>query len=445
MGEGTFVKPIIQAPDSWQSMNEGRATTSSQVDSSNAREEAVPNTSAKSRWLARSGGLDWILIGTVVGLVLFGLVMVYSSSTKFSTEMNQPVSYFLLRQSMWALISTVIAVGLAIIDYHIFKRLSILLMLVTIIMLIAVALFGDRTYGAIRSLIEGSIRPSELAKLVIIIYISVWLNSKREVLNDMSLGLFPLIAILGLTSGLILIQPDISAAITVFVLGGTLFFLCGGEWRQIVLVLVVTALLGWIVVNLYPTGIDRITGHLIGLYDPNQAKYHVKLALEAIVNGGLFGVGIGRGSTKFTGLPVPLTDSIFAVIIEELGLVGAGLTILAYLIILWRGLSIAKQAKDHLGAIMAGGITIWIALEAILNMGVMVNMLPHAGNALPLISYGGTNLLVTLAGIGIVINISRVSNQKSKQGGNPFGAVVDLRWRDRRRRVSRPGRLAGFR
>ena len=126
---------------------------------------------------------------------------------------------------------------------------------------------------------------------------------------------------------------------------------------------------------------------------------------------GIFGVGIGHSSTKFTGLPVAPTDSIFAVIAEETGLIGTGFVILAYVVFLWRGLAIARRAPDKLGALLASGITIWIVIEAMLNMAVMVNLLPQAGNALPLISYGGTSLTITLAAIGILMNISRLSRQ----------------------------------
>jgi cell division protein FtsW len=395
-----------------------------------------------ARARAAQAGVDWILIGTVLALVLFGLLMVYSAGPKFAMAIKREHDFFLKRQAIWAIVGLVAMFVASRFNYHWLRRLTVLIMIGTLAMLGAVALIGDTTLGSNRSIFSGSIRPSELAKLVTIIYMSVWLYAKREVLNDIFLGLVPLMVILGLTGGLILIQPDFSAAITVILLGGILFFLAGGEWRQIALVLVVSVLLGWLVVNVYPTGIKRIADYLAGLRDPLNASYHVQRSLEAIINGGFFGVGIGHGSTKFTGLPVAPTDSIFAVIAEEVGLLGAGAVIAAYVVILWRGLFIASRAKDQLGALLASGITIWLVIEAMLNMAVMVNLLPHAGNALPLISYGGSSLFVTLAGIGILLNVARMSDQDSN-GGNSLGPVIDLRWRDRRRRVSRPGHPAG--
>lgn len=394
----------------------------------------------------RRQGVDWILIAVTIALTLFGLVMVYSAGPKVAQLGNNPDDYYLKRQLLWAVISFIAAGILSYIPYRLYIRLTVPMMFVTLLSLVAVVILADTTFNANRSLLSGSIRPSELAKLVTIIYVSVWLYSKLDVLNDMSFGLVPLMLILGLTGGLILVQPDISAAITVIVLGGILFFLADGEWRQIGLVLAFTVLIGWIVVNIYPTGMSRIMNYISGLRDPMQASYHVKRSLEAIINGGLFGVGIGHGSTKFTGLPVAHTDSIFAVIAEETGLIGSAIVIAAYLVILWRGLSIASNAPDKLGSLLASGITVWITMEALLNIAVMVNLLPHAGNALPFISYGGSNLLITLSGIGILLNISRSSGEKdSYKGGGPFGAVVDLRWRDRRRRVSRFGRTPGAR
>ena len=462
MGEGTYVRTVIDLPEEWQTPSERRNAPPSPP---RTGQPAPPRTiwpgqnrdaDSPARAQARArAGLDWLLIGTVTALVLFGLVMVYSSSTKFSADIDQPVYYFLLRQAQWVAISAIVAVGLSFFDYHRFQRWSILLMIATLISLVFVVSMGAVTYGAIRSVSGGSIRPSELAKLVTILYVSVWLNAKRDVLNEISLGLIPLMMILGFTGGLILIQPDLSAAMTVILLGCILFFLGGGEWRQIIMVAAAAVVLGWIVVNLYPTGVDRISRYLDGLSNPLEASYHVQRSLEAIINGGVLGVGIGHGSTKFTGLPVALTDSIFAVVTEETGLLGAGAIIAAYMILLWRGLSIARRAEDSLGALIASGITVWIAIEGLINMAVMVNLLPHAGNALPFISYGGTHLLVTMAGIGILMNISRASSQPDhaggahrlgrNQGGNPFGAVIDLRWRDRGRRISRSGRPTGSR
>ena len=331
-----------------------------------------------------------------------------------------PADYFLFRQLIWAGIGVVVIIVLTLLNYHIYQRLTLPMMAVTLILLVVTMIVGESTLGSVRSIWGGSIRPSELAKLVTIIYVSVWLYAKKDVLNNITLGLLPLMVILGIMGGLIILQPDLSAALTVIMLGGLLFFLAGGEWRQLALVLAITVFVGWLVVNIYPVGRSRVSSYLGGLQDPMNASYQVRRCLEAIVNGGVFGVGIGRSSTKFTGLPVAHTDSIFAIIAEETGLVGTGLLILAYLVILWRGLSIAKNAPDQLGRLLASGISFWIMMEAVINMGVMANLLPQAGNALPFISYGGSSLLMTLAGVGILLNIGRSSRAEPTTRRNKF-------------------------
>jgi cell division protein FtsW len=263
----------------------------------------------------------------------------------------------------------------------------------------------------------------------------------------MSMGLLPLMLIMGVTGGLIFIQPDFRASVTVVVLGSLMFFIAGGAWRQIIFTMVTASLVGALVVKLYPTGMDRVNFYWAGLQNPLEASYHVQRSLGAIINGGIFGVGIAHGSTKFTGLPVAHTDSIFAVIAEEVGLLGSGVLIIAFILLLWRGLKIANNAPDPFGSLLASGITIRIVVEAMLNMAVMVNLLPQAGNALPFISYGGSNLTMTLAAIGILMNIARQSseNKNKTDGGNSFGSVVDMRWRDRRWGVPRTGRTPGSR
>jgi cell division protein FtsW len=274
---------------------------------------------------------------------------------------------------------------------------------------------------------------------MVIIYLCFWLDSKKESMNKLTFGLLPLMAIVGGTAGFILMQPDISAAATVILLGGIMFFIAGGKLRQILLVLAVGGLLGFLVVKAFPTASTRLSDYWNGLQNPEQASDHVKWSLEAIINGGVFGVGIGRSTTKFIGLPVASTDSIFAVIAEEMGLVGAFITLGLYIAFIWRGLTIANRAKDDLGKWLAGGITIWIAVEAIINIGVLVNLLPFAGNALPFISSGGSSLVTVFAGIGILFSIARQSKLEPvvSERSVPH-AVVDLRRGDRRGSVSRP-------
>ena len=388
---------------------------------------------------------DLILIAAVVALGIIGLLMLYSASTDFARLIKKPPTYLFNKQLLWIAIGTVAAFLLSNINYHHWRKLALPLMFVTVVALIAILFINDVRNNAVRSFVGGSIQPSELAKLATIIYLSVWLYSKREYLHDTQLGLIPLAIILGAIGGLIVIEPDISAAVTVFILGGLLFFLAGGELRQIVLFCIVALAVGWLVVKFSPTGQNRFGPYLAGLKDPLKSSSHVLWSLEAVYKGRLFGVGIGNATTKLIGLPYAATDSIFAVVVEELGLLGALVLISLYGVLLWRGLAISAKAPDMLGSVMAAGLTFWIVIEAAINMAVMVGLLPFAGNALPFISAGGSNLICTMSAIGILLGISRQSGKKvpvEKNERRSYSASVDLRRRDRRRSVSRPGRPA---
>lgn len=384
----------------------------------------------------------------VITLFAVGLLMVYSASWQMARSQGNAEYDMVLRQLVIGIAGMAAMVVITFIDYHRLRRWVVPGMVFIALLLVAVLLFGQSDGSSPRrGLFAGSVQPSEFAKLMIIIYLAFWLDSKKETMDHLTFGLIPLLAIVGCTAGLILAQPDVSAAATIIVLGGILFFIAGGKLHQILLVVGITAVLGFVVVKLSTTASTRLLDYWNGLQNPEQASDHVKWSLEAIINGGVFGVGIGRSTTKFIGLPVASTDSIFAVIAEETGLLGAFAVIALYLAFIWRGLVIAQRAHDQLGKWLAGSITIWIALEAVINTGVLVNLLPFAGNALPFISAGGSSLVTVFAGVGLLFGIAR----QSKLDPSPVSerssshAVVDLRRGDRRGGVPRPVRPSGTR
>jgi cell division protein FtsW len=382
------------------------------------------------------------LLIAVVALAVFGLSMLYSSSWDFSLGAYGDAMYMFNRQLTWLGLGLVIALILAFFDYHHWRKLVVPAMGLTVILLVTVLFMNGIRFGAKRAILGGSVQPSELAKLVSILYLSVWLYAKQEYLHDISLGLIPLGVILGVVGGLIYQQPDLSAAATVLMLGGLLFFLAGGDLKQIGVLLVVATLAAWFVASISLTGQQRVADFVAGIKDPLQASYHVRRSFEAIVNGGWFGVGLGQSQSKLTGLPVPPTDSVFAVVVEELGWFGAVGLIFLYGFLIWRGLVIARRAPDMLGTLLASGLAIWIALEALVNMAVMVGLLPFAGNALPFISAGGSNLVATLAALGILFNISRQKGEGtiSDDEWRSYSAVANLRWGNGRRSLSRARR-----
>lgn len=398
---------------------------------------------------AAYGHVDLPLVLVLIVLGAFGLMMVFSASWDFSQAVYDSPTYIFFKQILFMAAGVSVAYVLSRVDYHIFKESKVLLAImgVTIVLLIIVLFVREVRLGAVRTLFQGSIQPSELAKMVTVLYLSVWLYTKRESLHDINLGLIPMATILGFIGGLIYLQPDLSATGTIFLLGGLLFFLAGGDLRQIVFLIIIALATGWIVVQFSSTGRERLAAYMSGLEDPMQSSYHVRRSLEAIVNGGWFGVGIGKARTKLTGLPVPPTDSIFAVVTEELGLFGALGVVVLFGLFIWRGLRISYKAPDMLGTLIGAGLTIWIGVEAFMNMSVIVGLFPFAGNALPFVSAGGSNLIVSLAAVGILMNIARQGNGKPQtqtqtnvEERRSFSATADLRRRNGRRGLSRTGR-----
>jgi cell division protein FtsW len=336
---------------------------------------------------------------------------------------------------MWHMAAGMAALAFyARLDYQ-KMRISVVavgMLLITLIVLVLVLVFGID-----RGLRAGSYQPSELAKLVIIIYLAVWLASKKETLRDFWHGMAPFAVVVGLVAGLIVLQPDISAAATVLVIGGLMFFLAGADMLQLGGALVIAALAGRIVIQFYATGQQRIEEYIAGLRDITEGSWHVLQATVAFVDGGIFGVGLGAGNGKFAYLPVPHTDSVFAVVGEELGLVGSLALVALFVMLSWRGMRIAAHADDTFGQLLAGGLTGWIALEVLINVGVILGVLPFAGNALPLISYGGSSLVVMLAAIGILLSVSR--HDPDDRPDREKRANIDLRRWNRRARLSGTG------
>ncbi len=391
---------------------------------------------------------DVPLLVIIIILLIYGLLMLYSASWSYSLQYFDSGTYILFRQMRWVF-AGLFAMGiLSLVNYHYLEHLSLWFMLgilaILLFVLVDVRNIGSTT-GYTRTVTDGgSGQPSEFAKVAVILYLATFLSSHRENLNSLSKGTFPAIIVIGAPTLLVFLQPDISAALTIAVIGGVMLFISGGNMKHIgviLFLLIIFAVGGYFFFDKVGT---RIEEYLAGLLNPTGASYHIRRAYNAIINGGIFGVGIGKGKAKLTGLPFAWTDSIFAVILEETGLVGGIFVIGLYTCILWRGYEIFKKAPDIYGKTLAAGITMWIFMEAALNICVMLNIMPFAGNALPLISLGGSSMLCTMACLGILLNISRVSAvENAKKGRNEPDAIVNMRGRDWGWRVSRPGSSSG--
>lgn len=387
--------------------------------------------------------IDIPFLSIVAALLVFGLLMLYSASWDVSWHAYRDVNSFFLRQLVWLAIGLVAAGFFYFMDYHRWEknRLATLAIVGTVGLLLLVLIIGER------SLLGGkSVQPSELAKFVIVIYLSVWLNSKGEMIKQTSFGIVPLGIILGVVAGLIAVQTDLSAAVTVFALGLLLFYMAGGSLLQTLILLTTSTALGAAIVAIRkPEIYGRIQDFWVGIQDINTfGSDQIARSFTAFIDGGWFGVGLGKGVAKLVLLPVPHTDSIFAVIGEELGFAGSALLVVLYALLLWRGMVIAKKALDGLGSLLVAGLVFWIVFEAYVNIAVIIGLLPVAGNPLPFVSQGGSNLVVTMSGVGLILGVARLAElERRKQERRSLGAVVDLRGRDRRGSVPGFSRPAG--
>jgi cell division protein FtsW len=378
----------------------------------------------------------WLVVLTAVMLVL-GMVMVYSASWDVSWRLFGDHNAVFNRQ----LLNLVLGIGAmlvaALFPLHWLRRAALPLIVGTIVILFAVLIVNlGGEYK--RAFLGASVQTSELAKLALVIYLAVWMESKGERLSDLGYGFMPLVFIVGLVGGLIVAQPDLSAGLTIGLVSLTMFYLAGAHTLQTLGLGLGGGSVGYIMVRLHQTGTERWMQFKDGLFDIEKASYHVQQSLQAFYNGGLFGRGLGASRAKFGFLPAPHTDSVFAIVGEELGLVGAMLVLILFCLFLWRGFRVAVETEDRLALLLASGVTFWIGAEALINMSVLLGLLPFAGNALPFFSYGGSNLVTTLAGVGLLLNVSRQTRAEARKRGQV--ATFSIGRGDRGRSVSRLGR-----
>lgn len=350
---------------------------------------------------------DGVLLVVVGGLLAIGLMMVYSATFDWSYIRFGDPNVIFLAQLRWMGLGLVAMFIAARLDYHWWRLLALLAMAGALVLLLLVLLKGSVTFGAQRSLFNGSVQPSELAKFAVVVYLAVWLSSKGDKIRQVGYGLVPFGVIIGIVTALILMQPDLSAAATIVIVASIMFFIAGADLLQMGAVGVISGGVAWGLLQVSETGRARLISFVSGLQNIMQASWQVKQAAIAFVNGGIFGRGLGESYQKFGFLPTPHTDSIFAIIGEEMGLVGCLAVIALFVLLVWRGFRIASDARDGLGAVLASGIVCWVGLEALVNIAVMVGALPVAGNALPFISYGGSNLVMMMTAIGVLLSVSR--------------------------------------
>jgi cell division protein FtsW len=382
----------------------------------------------------------------VVTLLAMGSVMVFSSSFARGIYGYDDPFYFVLRQVLWIVVGLVAMVVAARIPYSLWERWSIPLMALTLLTLLGVILFGTETFGSTRTFFRGSVQPGEPAKIAIIIYVSAWLASKGSRVRNVQVGLLPFGFLMGLITLLLVAQPEISAAILIVVTASIMFFIAGAELKQLVVVALGGAATFWVIIQTSAYADARVDRYVASIWDPlSSTEWQVTQGLQALLRGGVLGVGVGNGTAKLPGyLPVSWSDNIFAVIGEELGLLGTLLVVLLFALFAYRGFRAALRAPDNFGMLLATGITVQLMLQALLNIAVIVAIAPPTGVTLPFISYGGSSLVTVMGAIGILLSISR-ANRAAKSGataselGKLAYARFDFGWGNRRTRLSSDG------
>ena len=377
--------------------------------------------------------LDYWLLAAVGVLLLLGLMLVYSGSYDLAFRyQDNNAAYYLLRQIAFLALGVTLMFVLARSDYRSWRRWSVWLMVGALVLLIIVLLSGKELYGAQRTLLGGSVQPSEIAKLIVVLYIADWLASKGERLHDVSYGLVPFGFIIGGVTGLIVMQPDFGTAMVLVITAGAMLFMSGIALRQMAIGVLVAVLTMLLLMLVSSHSRERLDQYLGGMQNPALASEQLQQVWLAMRMGGVFGVGLGNGLVKVEYLPLAHTDSIFAVAAIELGLVGVAALVALYAFVGYRGYRIALNTGDAYGQLLAFGATTMIVVQALINVSVMTGVLPLTGITLPFISYGGSSLVAMLAAIGVLQSV-----QRGTRKGSVASASFGRSRRDRRTRVPR--------
>jgi cell division protein FtsW len=374
-------------------------------------EEEQKKLSALEMDLPRvAGKIDSWLMMIVLALLCIGLIMVYSASSFLAAANYGDPSYFFQRQLLSALFGIIAMLITMRIDYRYWRRLSLIGMAIALPLLVLVLFIGTNVYGASRWIAIGSFtfQPSELTKLTLALYIADWLARKGRQVGSFLYGMAPFVILVGLILGLVLLQKDMGTAIIIAALATAMFFTAGANIVQFLLAMLCGGLI-------FLT--QAFQGYrfyrLLGFTDPFNSNYTTNINLQlyqsllALGSGGWLGVGLGASRQKTGYLPFPHIDSIFAVIGEELGFVGCVVIVMLFLFLAFRGFRLARRTQDMYGALLATGITTWLVLQAVINIAACTGSIPYTGVPLPFISYGGTALVISLAAVGVLLNISR--------------------------------------
>jgi cell division protein FtsW len=366
------------------------------------------NTNGKEKM-----SFDRPLLISVFLLLGIGLVMVASAGVAYGNLRFEDSSFFFKRQLFGVAVGLVALFIFQGISYRFWRKVAIPLFFgaIGLLVLVLIPSVGTTAYGAARWIQLGPIppfQPSEAMKLALIIYFAAWFSGKDQMRKtDFFEGVVPFLFMLGIIAFLIMKQPDTGTLGILFVIAMAMFFAAGARLSHIG-ILIGSGLAGLaVLIILAPYRMSRLLTFLNPEHDPSGAGYQIRQALIALGSGGILGVGLGHSRQKFLYLPEPMTDSIFAVLGEELGLIGCVVVISLFLFFAFRGFRIARNAPDEFGRLLGVGIVSWIVFQAFINIFAISGLMPLTGVPLPLISYGGTSLVAILGAVGILLNISK--------------------------------------
>jgi cell division protein FtsW len=349
--------------------------------------------------------IDASLLISIIILTFFGLFMIYDASSFVAFRDFADKYHYVKDQFVWILLGFGLLTFFSFFDYHKLYSLAFPILSLALVLLVLVFIpgIGVSLLGAHRWINLGVslLQPAEFVKLALAIYLAAWFSNKEKG------RLTAFLLLMGLVLGLVMAEPDMGTTVVIMVEALVIYFLSGAKVFYFLVIAPVITFLGFLFIKISPYRAKRLESYLNIGSSIESSSYHVKQILIAFGSGGLTGVGLGNSLQKYAYLPEGTTDSIFAIIAEELGFIGSVILILFFIFIIYRCFRIAIQAKDNFGKLLAGGITTFVAIQAIINLAAQVALVPLTGIPLPFISYGGSALLIDLAAIGILLNISK--------------------------------------
>ena len=342
--------------------------------------------------------------------------MVYSASAVLAMDEHGQPYYFLFRQVVWVVLGGCLLLVATRVDYRRLERPVVIWTLLAVVTAALIAvLFSAPINGTRRWFAVGGIgvQPAEGAKLAVIVFTAAFLARRADRINELSSALLPVATVVGVVSGLILLEPDFGTALALLLIAGAMLFAAGLSYRYVIGVALTAAPLLYMVLASAEYRRRRLLAFLDPWSDPLGDGFQLIQAQIAVGTGGVVGQGLMAGIQKLFFLPYPHTDFIYAVIAEETGLIGATAIAVCFCVITWRGFRIATQAPDRFGALLAVGLTTMIALQAFINISVVLGLVPTKGIPLPFVSAGGSSLLVNMAGMGVLLNVSQHASMRT--------------------------------